>query len=1053
MWFTRLSIKNPVFASMMMVALVVAGLFSYKRLPIEQMPNVDIPVAVIATSYPGASPEIIESEISRPIEDKLSTISGIKNIRSDSFNGQSVVVAEFELTTNLDQAMKDVRDKVDEAKVKFRKEVKDPAITRVRNTDGPVISVALTSDRLTEGQMTTRADQDLQHRFQTIKGVGSVSVVGGVKRQLRIEVQPDKLRALGIGVDQVVSALETENQEVPVGNVEYDNTERIVQVRGRLVDAQDFASIVVARRNGQPILLSQVATVLDAEEEHTSLALVNGKRSVSLDIRKVDGANTIQVTDDIKAMVTKINEELGPDGLQLQIVDDTSVGIRRSLTDVRDTLIEGAALTVVIVWLFLGSWRSTVITGLTLPVALIGTFFFLELFGFTINMMTLMALSLCVGLLIDDAIVVRENIVRHGEMGKGHYQAALDGTAEIGLAVLATTLTIVAVFLPVGFMGGIIGRFFFQFGIAVCSAVLISMFVSFTLDPMLSSVWHDPQAHGQRQGGWIGRVLDGFQRLLDAVSDRYGRIIRWALLHRKSTLAIAAGSLVLAFAIPAVGLVGAEFMPKADISRVAIEFRTPIGSTLDYSASKSAQVEAALHEFPEIESMYTTINTGDSGGKHIMITNLRLIDKHKRVSQQVVIKRIRERLARIGGIDVRSVGEPGGGGGGGAPVSITVQGKDLGTLRQIAETVEARLKHVPHLTDVHTTLRDAKPSIDINVNRQMASAVGLSVGRIGAALRPFVAGDPRDANWKAPDGEVYDVVVQLPKSNRRVAEDLADLPIASEDTDPRTGQPLMVPLSQVAEVKESGTSTLINRRNLFRDVEITADVQGVPVGAVQADVQKVLDSVRLPSGYQFVQEGESRDMEESAGYAFSALIMGVLLIYLVLASQFSSVTQPLAIMTSLPLSLVGVFLSLMMWRSTLNLFSIIGVIMLMGLVTKNAILLIDFVNRLRADGVDRFEAIVEAGKVRLRPILMTTFAMIGGMLPMALALGEASERRAPMAHAIIGGVVTSTLLTLIVVPVVFTYLDDFGAWCRRLVFGRKAKTAPVDTLVPQESMK
>jgi HAE1 family hydrophobic/amphiphilic exporter-1 len=635
-------------------------------------------------------------------------------------------------------------------------------------------------------------------------------------------------------------------------------------------------------------------------------------------------------------------------------------------------------------------------------------------------------------------------------------------------------------------MGGIIGKFFYQFGIAVCAAVLISMFVSFTLDPMLSSIWRDPHAHGMRHGGPLGKVLDGFEHWLDKVSECYGRTIAWvlseqrislprwlllplavllfpislvtlairprarawvmggckgkpSLSHRFIVLVVGASSLLMAFGLMASGRIGAEFIPKADVGRLYLDYRTPIGSTLDYTTSKAQQVEAALREFKEIDEVYTTINTSDSGGKHIAKTTLKLIDKKKRIGQDALIPKIRARLERIGGLEIRGVNGPSGGGGGDAPIDITIQGKDLGELKRLAETVAERLKRVKGLTDVQTTLRAAKPAIDIDVNREMASAVGLSVGQIGQALRPLVAGDAATATWKAPDGETYDVVIQLPKSQRRIGEDLANVPIASADIDPRTGQPLMVPLAQVATVRDSGTSTWIQRRDLFRNVEVTAQVEGVAVSAVQGDVKKVMDSIQMPPGYRFADEGANRDMQESFGYAVQALAIGVVFIFLVLASQFSSVLQPLAIMTSLPLSLVGVFMVLMAWHSTLNLFSIIGIIMLMGLVTKNAILLVDFVNRQRAAGMARFDAIIEAGRVRLRPILMTTFAMIGGMLPLALALGEGSEQRAPMAHAIIGGVITSTLLTLVVVPVVFTYLDDFGAWLKSFFTARQAE--------------
>ncbi|WP_374352661.1 efflux RND transporter permease subunit [Chitinimonas sp.] len=1097
MWFTRLSIKNPMLATMMMVALVVLGLAAYFRLPVEEMPNVQFPFVVVVTAYPGASPEIVETEVSRRIEEKLQSLPRIKHINSDSYNGQSVVVAEFELSTDTEKAMRDVRDKVEEAKVDFRREIKEPRIIQARNDDRPTISVALTSDKLDTRQMTVLADQTILRQFQTISGVGTATLVGGLQRQVRVEIDPAKMRALGVGADQVVSALRSENEEIPLGNIEFERTERIVQLRGRIKDADGFRQIVVARHGGQVITVGHIATVQDGAEEQTSLSLVNGKRAISIDIRQIDGANTIEVTDGVKAMVKKLNKEVADSGVQLSVVNDSSKGIRNSLEDVRATLLEGAALTVLIVWLFLGSWRSTVITGLTLPVALIGTFFFLHLFGFTLNVMTLMALSLCIGLLVDDAIVVRENIVRHIEMGKGHYQAAMDGTQEIGLAVLATTLTIIAVFLPVGFMGGIIGKFFYQFGIAVCASVLISMFVSFTLDPMLSSIWHDPHIHGSKHGGIFGRILDGFERWLDKVSAFYGRTIAWVLSeerislpkwlvlplallffpisvvallfrprarawvksgfagkptwsHRFIVVIGGIASFVLALAIPATGLVAGEFMPKADVGRIYVDMRTPVGSAIDYTTSKARQAEAALREFKEINELYTSV---DSDSKHIINVRIRMLPKKERtVSQEQMVKRVRERLERIAGVEIRSVSGGGGGGGGGdGPIAIQLQGKDLDELKRIAENIADRLKRIPHVTEVKTSLRAAKPSVDIEVNRELASQVGLSIGQIGAALRPLIAGD-EISTWRAPDGDNLDVVLRLPKSSRRISEDLAGLPIASRDIDPSTGQVAMIPLGQVATVKDAGTSTLIKRRDQYRNVTINADVDGVPISKVQPEIDKMLESIQLPPGYRQVQEGDNEFMTESAGFAGIAMMIGMVFIFLVLASQFGSIFQPLAIMTSLPLSLLGVFLALMAWHSTLNLFSIIGIIMLMGLVTKNAILLIDFVNRLREQGMARFEAMVEAGRVRLRPILMTTFAMIGGMLPLALALGEGAEQRAPMAHAIIGGVITSTLLTLVVVPVVFTYLDDFTSWLKQLFRSQHAQSLDDGaTLDPQAS--
>jgi HAE1 family hydrophobic/amphiphilic exporter-1 len=695
-------------------------------------------------------------------------------------------------------------------------------------------------------------------------------------------------------------------------------------------------------------------------------------------------------------------------------------------------MLEGAALTILIVFLFLNSWRSTVITGLTLPIAIIGTFLFMYVFGFTINTITLMALSLCVGLLIDDAIVVRENIVRHVQMGKSAHQAALDGTQEIGLAVLATTLSIVAVFLPIGFMGGIVGKFFHEFGITIVAAVLISMFVSFTLDPMLSSVWNDPQAHGVHKGApvtlydrTIGRVTGLFDRLTDRLAGAYQAILGWSLKHRLKTLAVATATFAGSFFV--IPLLGAEFVPKADFSETQINFYTPVGSSLEVTETRAKQVDAALRELPEVSYTVTTINSGFSQGKIFATTYVRLVDRRDRKrSVTDLALPIRERLSRIPGITLTNVGVTDLGGG--KSLQFSVQGPDLAELERLSRHIMAELRKIPGLVDLDSTLKPDKPTIAIEVKREAAADLGLNVSMLATVLRTLVAGQVV-GNWRASDGENYDVNVRLAPGSRDSASDLQNLPIvvaAAAD-----GSTRVVRLSQVATVQASTGPNQINRRDLSREINIDANALGRSSGDVSADIRKVLDGVAWPPGYRYVFGGSTKNMQESFNYALGALALAVVFIYMILASQFRSFLQPLALMSSLPLTLIGVVLSLLLFRSTLNMFSVIGIVMLMGLVTKNAILLVDFAIRSRADGMDRTQALLHAARVRLRPILMTTLAMIFGMVPLAFALSEGSEQRAPMGQAVIGGVITSSLLTLVVVPVIYVYLDDLAAWARR----------------------
>jgi HAE1 family hydrophobic/amphiphilic exporter-1 len=1042
MWFTRVSIGNPVMATMAMLAFIVLGLYSYQRLPIDQFPNVDFPTVVVSMDYPGASPEIVESEVTKKVEEAVNTVAGIGTLSSRSYEGTSVVIVEFNLDVDGRKAAEDVREKVALIRPLLRDEVKDPRISRFDPQSVPIYNVSLqsTDGRTSAQELTTWGTQVLQKRLENVRGVGSVSVVGGVQRQLNLYLKPAALEAFGVGVDQVVAAVRSENQELPMGSIRSLEREQVVQVDARLKRPEDFRGIVVARKaGGAAVRLWQVADVVDGPQEVESLALLNGQRTVLLSVQKSQGENTVAVVDGLNAAL-KAAADVTPPGVKTEVIRDSSRAIRVSVDNLRRTLVEGALLTVLIVFLFLNSWRSTVITGLALPIALIGTFLFMHLFGFTVNNITMMALSLCVGLLIDDAIVVRENIVRHAQMGKGPREAALDGTQEIGLAVLATTLSIVAVFLPVGFMGGIVGKFFHEFGITIVAAVLISMFVSLTLDPMLSSIWHDPQSHGGPRpaaGGRaslydrsIGRVTGLFDRFTEWLSARYQAILRWSLRHRLKTLLLALATFVGSFFI--VPLLGAEFVPKADFSETQINFHTPVGSSLEVTEARARQIDEVLRALPEVRFTVTTINSGQAAGKIYGSVFVRLVDRAQRTrSLDQMSVPLREQLARIPGITVTNIGQVDLGGG--KSVQFSVQGTDLAELERLSNGIQAKLRGIPGLVDLDTTLKPDKPTVSIAVKRDAASDAGLNVDLLANRLRTLLAGT-LTGTWRAPDGESYDVNVRLAPGSRTTLEDVRNLPINVAPA--ADGASRSVRLSQVAEVSESTGPNQINRRDMNREINIDANTFGRSAGEVSADIRRVLDGVDWPPGYRYSFGGSTKNMTESFDYAVGALGLAVVFIYMILASQFRSFLQPLALMSSLPLTLIGVVLTLLAFRSTLNMFSIIGVVMLMGLVTKNAILLIDFAIRSRTGGDgepprDREDALLHAARVRLRPILMTTLAMVFGMVPLAFALSEGSEQRAPMGQAVIGGVITSSLLTLVVVPVIYCYLDDLSVWLRR----------------------
>jgi HAE1 family hydrophobic/amphiphilic exporter-1 len=1014
MWITKTSINQPVFATMVMAGLLVLGVFSYNRLRVERMPDITFPVVFIQVQYPGASPEAVENDITKPIEEVVNTVNGVRLIRSNSWEGRSETYIELRLDANVERAVQDVRDKVALVRPGFPREVKDPLVLRGDFDNAqPVVGLAVTSDTRSLRELSTMTDQIIVKKFQNVAGVGQVQVFGGRSRQVLLNLRPAQMLSQMVGVDEVVRAVQAANMDIPAGRVEQGPSEQLVRVEGKIKDPAGFRKIIVARRAKGPVYLSEVADIVDGEREADSFSRIDGKPGLSINVLKVQDANIVEVGAGVKAAAAELSKALPPD-VKLQITYADVDFIEKALQGVKITIVEGALLTVFIVFLFLHSWRSTIITGLTLPISVIATFIAVYMFGFTLNFLTLMALSLCIGLLIDDAIVVRENIVRHLAMGKDHYRAAREGTEEIGLAVMATTFAIVAVFVPVAFMSGIIGRFFYQFGITVAVAVLVSLFVSFTLDPMLSSIWRDPQENRFKRFPWIARMMGRIERGIEWTHERYGELLEWALAHRKTVLAIALVVFVGSFFL--LPLVGTEFVPESDEGRTSFRLTAPVGSSLEYTDAKARQVEELLREYPEVEMMIANVGTGE--GRNVARIDVRLADRHlkPRRSQKAFEAVVRDRIKAMPGIEL-AVGYN-------RPIWINLLGPSPEGLAELTGDILDKMSRIKGITDLESSLKAQSPAITMKVNNELASDLGLTVSQIGAAVRPFVAGDVV-SHWLAPDGQNYDVNVQLPRSGRRIAADLGELYVVSSKVG-ADGSPIVVPLRQVVEFQNSTSPQIIKRQDLQRRVGLYANVEGRPAGDVGKDVQALLKTIQLPTGYRFDVAGDTQQMQESFMAAVAALGMAVIFIYLILASQFGSFLQPLAIMASLPFTLIGVFLALLITGSTLNIFSIIGIIMLMGLVTKNAILLVDFTNQGLREGKSRHDAILDAGQVRLRPILMTTMAMIFGMLPMAIGMSDGGESNAPMGRAVIGGIITSTLLTLVVVPVLYTYLDALG---------------------------
>jgi hydrophobic/amphiphilic exporter-1 (mainly G- bacteria), HAE1 family len=1032
MFISDTAIKRPVLTIVAMLLFVAFGLVALVQLQTDEYPEIDAPVVVIAIPYPGASPDVVEREVVDPIEEVISGISGVDRMTSNSLDSFANIIVEFDFSKDPRLASQEVRDKIGEIRNELPMEMEEPILTQFDPADRPIMSLTLSSPGLTGAELTRLADPDITRRLRAISGVATVNLVGGVERELVVEIRPRDLQATGISVAQVVQALQSQNLASPVGRLEGELEERTIRLKGRLDSPADFKQLVVSQSAGRIVHLGDLADVRDATEEPRSFALFNDESAVGIDILKSTGFSTTAVAEQIRQRVAEIQRTL-PAGVTFRVVTDAGVRVADSVAGVQQALIEGAALTVVVVFLFLNSWRSTIITGLALPVSVLASFVAVWAYGFTLNTMSLLGLSLSIGILIDDAIVVRENIVRHVEMGKGHYMAAFDGTDEIGLAVTATTLSIVVVFIPIAFLGGIAGQWFKPFGLTIVCSVLVSLFVSFSLDPMLSAYWPDPHLPLE-QRPFISRLLGRFNRWFDRQAERYKGIIAWALDHRIAMVSLAVATFVAALALPALGIVGAGFVPEMDTSEFRIDIETPPGSNLAYTRVKAQEVSRIARMRPEVAYVYTAIGgQGDAVDEGVVYVKLKPKTQRTRRQQQVVAD-IRSDLVRLAGVtsSISTGFNPGE-----KQIQLQVKGPDATELTRLAQAVATEMRKVPGAVDVALSTKGQKPELDVQLDRALAGSLGITVGQVAQALRPAFAGiDVGD--WIDPSGETRDVTIRLAPEARAVVADLEALPLLVGGSNERS-----IPLGQVARVTPSIGPARIDHLDRERVIIVEANTENRALSGVVGDTMaRVQQTVTFPTGYSLSQGGETEEQQEIFTQMFVAIGVAILLMYFVLVVQFGSFLEPLSIMLSLPLSLIGVMLALLVARESLNIMSMIGVILLVGIVAKNAILLIDFAKWSEEAGMDRREALIQAGRVRLRPILMTTFALVAGMVPVAMGTGEGGDFRAPLGITVIGGVVTSTLLTLLVIPTVYEILADSRDWFAARLFRSKGKTLP-----------
>jgi HAE1 family hydrophobic/amphiphilic exporter-1 len=1077
-----------------MVALVVFGLFAAFNTDVDELPDIQQPIVFVAVPYPGASPDQVEREVVDRMEEAFQGLNGIDQVTSTSTDGFAQIIVQFVYSKPTDQAAQDVRDAISGIRDKLPVEMKEPIIKKFDPNDMPIVSLTLSSNSLRPNELTILADPDITRQIQSLPGVAQVTLSGGVDREISVAVIPSRLNAAKVSISDVVNALNAQNLAVPVGMINGSLEERSIRLRGRIENARDFGQLVVAQRGGQVIRLADVANVSDGSAEQRSLALFNGVEGIGIDITKSKGSSTTSVSDAINARVNDIRKTL-PAGVKLDVVRDAGPRVRHSVRNVEEALVEGAILTVFVVFLFLNSWRSTVITGLALPVSAISSFIAVHAFGFTLNTMSLLGLSLAIGILIDDAIVVRENIVRHIEMGEDHFRAAHTGTDEIGLAVTATTLSIMAVFVPIAFMQGVSGQWFRPFALTIACAVLVSLFVSFSLDPMLSAYWPDPAIEAHQHRSWVSRKLETFNHWFDRQADSYKNVIAWALDHRADMVAISIGVFLASILIPAKGLfaaltlvagvlaivwmmslnfpkttlwgvakgvlavgmfmgalvlglmipepgwakLGGGFIPDSDNSELNVSVEAPPGSNIDYTHIKSEEIGRIIRTHKEVAYTYTVVGTANgSGAVDEASIYIKLVPKKDRsISQSALSTIIREEISHVAGVTAYTFNSSFAGNQ--KQIQVQIRGNDAQQLNEVAEKMEAVVRKVPGAADVGLSTKGLKPELDVQLNRGLAGTLGITVGQLAQALRPAFAG-VQAGSWVDPTGKTRDVTVRLPEESRQRVSDLQQLPIAIPPSAlgattvpsstvavgaPSAG-PQTVPLGQIATIRLTNGPAQIDHLDQEKVVTIGVNPQGRPLSEVSADINREIATVQLPPGVTLSQGGQVKDQNEVYGAVLAALGLAILLMYLILVVQFGSFLDPLAIMLSLPLSLIGVVLALLVTRGTLNIMSMIGVILLMGIVAKNAILLVDFAKWTRESRkVSLREALVEAGRVRLRPILMTTFALIAGMIPVALGLGEGADFRAPLGRAVIGGVITSTLLTLIVIPTFYEILDDW----------------------------
>ena len=1031
---SEISVKRPIFMSCVLAALLVVGALSFKKLPVDLFPDITFPIVTVTVPYPGSGPNEIETLIAKPLEEELGGLAGVKNIRSINSEGVCTVVAEFTLETDVKYAEQQVRDRVSSVRIKLPEDILEPTIRRIDPSDLPMMIVAVQAP-LGAGDLYDLANEKIKPQIEQVANVGRVNIIGGRKREVQILLDRKKLLDRQISVSQVAASLQNSGVNLPSGKIDQSKSEIVFRTLGEFNTLDSLRDYTLSFfGNDVPVRLKDIGKVVDALEDEKNKAYLDGKQSIFLNVYRQSKANTIEVSDNVQKKVAKINTDvLKPMGDQynITIVQDTAKYIRNNVKDVYESIAIGVILTIIVVFFFLGSIRSTLITGLSIPVSLIGGMSLFYLAGISINIMSLLALSLAVGLLIDDAIVVRENIFRHLEMGKSPFVAALDGTKEVGLAVVAVTLCVLAVFGPIAFLSGVVGQFFKSFGLGVCFVMIISLFDALSNAPMLSA-YFGGTAH-KKAGGIIGKILDIFDKFQTMLENQYEKLLGKILKHPWITSFATLGIVILLGST--VAFVPKTFLPPQENGEFSVTLEMPRGTKLSDMEKVSLEVDALLKKDPNIVSTLLTIGN-ENGQSNIASFYVTLSPFGKRAQTTVQVKAAaREALKKfayanpiVKDFDMVGAGE--------RPFTINFRGEDLAEVRAVTNQVYERLKKHPALVDAEISDKEGLPEFQLKIDDDKAQSFGVTPSQVGMELRAQVEGmTPAKFREK---GLEYDIRVRMQEGQRDLEESFNNIFV------PNLNRRLVAIKDFSQSEKKIGIAS-INRENRSRYIGIGADIapKGPGMGAAISDISKWINDgeIKLPPGVTYRLVGQAENFQELGKSVMIAALLAVTFIFLVLASLYESVFTPFVIMLVIPMAIVGGFFSLFIFRSSLDLFSMIGCVMLMGLATKNSIILVDYIQHKIREGLPMDKAIIEAGKTRLRPILMTSLALVSGMIPVAIGLNEASSQRTSLGISVIGGVVVSTFLTLLIIPSVYQFVETTRLWLIKNI-GSKLVTQP-----------